>query len=317
MKRREFLGTITGSAAALATRDSLGESTAPDMIPRRTLGKSGLELSVIGFSGLFLRDSTPEVVDRVVGESIDRGVNYFDTAASYGNSEAMLAPAVQPHRKDIILATKTRERTGEGAKAEFERSCEILGTDYFDMYLVHGIMHVDKDVDTAFASGGAMEFLLEQKKSGRIRCLGFSSHSTESALAAMDRYDFDFFYFPISYTPWMKADFGPAALAKAQKKAIPCISLKSLARQRWSAAHPKEGQWESMWYQPIDEPEEASLALRWALSQPVVAALPPGREALYRAALELTKDLSPVTSEETKRLMTLSEEMTPLFPRQG
>ncbi|HDP33577.1 MAG TPA: aldo/keto reductase [Candidatus Hydrogenedentes bacterium] len=314
MKRREFLETITGSAAALAS-GAWGEAPAPGMMPRRPLGKTGITLPVIGFSGLVARDSAPEAVEQVVSDSLAMGVNFFDTAASYGNSETMLAPFLKPRRKDIILSTKTRERTREGAQAEFNRSCEILGTDYFDMYLVHGIQHVDKDVDAAFADGGAMEYLLDLKKWGRIRCLGFSSHSTESAVAAMERYDFDFFYFPISYTPWLKAAFGPAAIDKALATNTPCIALKAMARQRWSAAAPKEGKWGDMWYQPVDDPEEASLALRWTLSRPVVAALPPGREALYRLALDMRGALDPITPDETARLLAMSEDKTPLFPR--
>ncbi len=315
MKRREFLGTMTGSAAMLATGRGWSAPAPATTMPRRPLGKTGIELPVIGFSGIVARDSTPERVEKVVADSLEMGVDFFDTAASYGNSETMLAPALKPRRKNIILATKTRERTREGAEAEFNQSCEILGTDYFDMYLVHGIQHVDRDVDAAFASGGAMEFLLEKKKSEQIRALGFSSHSTDSALAAMDRYDFDFFYLPISYTPYLKADFGPSALDKAREKDIPCVSLKAMARQRWSEQTPREGKWEDMWYQPIDDPEEASLALRWALSQPVVSALPPGREPLYRLALELSGNLDSITPEETERLRLLSETMTPLFPR--
>lgn len=317
MKRREFLGAVTGSAALLATANTWSVPEPASVMPRRPLGKTGITLPVIGFSGIVARDSTPERVEQVVADSMAMGVDFFDTAASYGNSEEMLAPALKPRRKDIILATKTRERTREAAQAEFDQSCEILGTDYFDMFLVHGIQHVDRDVDAAFASGGAMEFLLEKKKDGQIRTLGFSAHSIEATTAAMDRYDFDFFYLPISYTPYLSADFGPSTLDKAQEKGIPCVSLKAMARQRWSAETPREGsKWDDMWYQPVDDPEEASLGLRWSLSQPgVVSTLPPGREPLYRLALELSGNLDPITEEETTRLRALAENNTPLFPR--
>lgn len=318
MKRREFMGKLAGSVAAVAATPAWTDETPltpSSPLPRRPLGKCGITLPVIGFSGIVARDNTPESVDRIVGLSLDMGIDFFDVAASYGNSEEMLAPALKPRRKDILLATKTRLRTAEGAKEEFERSCEILGTDYFDMYLVHGIQHVDKDVDAAFEAGGVMEFVLEKQREGRIRFLGFSSHSTESALAAMDRHDFDFFYFPISYVSYMKGDFGPAALAKAKEKEIPCISLKALARQRWPEGTPRTERCAKCWYQPIEDNEEASLAIRWALSQPVVSILPPGEERLYRKALELSGNLASITPEETRQLEALASDMAPLFPR--
>lgn len=318
MKRREFMGAMAASAA-VAIRYSVWPSSVSAIdgaaLPRRPLGKSGLSLPVIGFSGLVARDNTPLAVDHAVHESLEMGIDFFDTAASYGDSEPMLAPVLKPLRDKIILATKTRERSREGAEAEFNRSCEILGTDHFDMFLVHGIQHVDRDVDAAFAEDGAMSFLLEKKKAGQIRLLGFSSHSTESALAAMDRYDFDFFYFPISYVPWIKADFGPAVLAKAEENGIPCIALKALARQRWPEGTPREERCAKCWYQPIEEAEEASLALRWSLSQNVVSILPPGDEDLYRKALALRGNLSPITPEETARLEAMAGDMDPLFPR--
>lgn len=176
MKRREFLATIAASAcgAAFAPRfrgaAALEAVDGLSVIPKRPLGKSGVELSVIGFSGLMARGGTPEEADRAMGMSLDMGINFVDVAASYGNAEEMLAPVVKPHRKDLILATKTRERGREGAEAEFVRSCQRLETDYFDMFLAHGIQHVDRDVDAAFAQGGAMEYLLEPRRVAPALC---------------------------------------------------------------------------------------------------------------------------------------------------
>jgi predicted aldo/keto reductase-like oxidoreductase len=316
MKRRTFLKHLTVAAASVATRGAWPVPALPSAsIPKRALGKTGIQLPVIGFSGLVARDNTPEAVDRAVGESLDLGINYFDMAASYGNAEAMLSPVLRPRRKDIILSTKTRERTREGAQAQFRQSCELLGTDYFDLYLVHGIQRVDKDVEPAFATGGAMEFCLDAKKSGQIRLLGFSAHSTEAALLAMERYTFDFFYFPVSYAPWYKSNFGVEVLAKARERGIPCIALKALARQHWPQDVPKETRCDKCWYQPIDDPAEAALAVRWAFSQDVVSILPPGNEQRYRAALGLAANLAPPTPAEAEHLKSLAATMTPLFPR--
>lgn len=318
MKRRNFVGTMAASTALLASGRwpdvNLALASMPPL-PKRVLGKTGIDVSTIGFSGIVARDNTPEAIDHVVGESIDLGVNYFDVAASYGNSEERLAPAIAGRRDKIILASKSRERTAEGAKTEFERSRGHLKTDWFDLFLVHGIQHVDKDVDAAFAKGGAMEFFLEKKKSGEIRHLGFSAHSTEAALAAMDRYDFEFLYFPISYVSYYKGGFGPEVLAKAKEKEIPVVCLKAMARQHWPKDTPKEQRCAKCWYQPIEDPEEASLALRWSLSQGTVSVLPPGDENMYRRTLALGSNLAPITEAESERLRLLAETQTPLFPR--
>lgn len=318
MKRREFMSSVAASAAWMLTSKAWQPAhavTTSAILPRRPLGTTGITLPIFGFSGLVARDNSPGGVDRAVAESLELGIDYFDTAASYGNSETMLAPVLKPRRNDVILATKTRERTRDGAAEEFRRSCEILGTDYFDMFLVHGIQDVAKDVDAAFAPGGAMEFLLDKKKEGSIRLLGFSSHSTESALAAMDRYDFDFFYFPVNYVSYYKGNFGPEVLATAKQKGIPCVALKALARQHWPESVPKESRCKKCWYQPIDDPHEASLALRWSLSQGVVSILPPGNEELYDRALALRDNLDPITPEETAALQAMANDQTPLFPR--
>jgi len=183
MKRREFLSAFAVGTSILAAghwpsaAEEQKKLDALTKLPRRALGKTGVELPMIGFGGLVARGKTPEEVDRSVGLSLDLGIDYFDTAASYGDSEFMLGPVIGPRRERITLATKTRERTAEGAKAEFEQSCELLGTDHFDMFLVHAIQHVERDVDAAFAKGGCMEYLTKKKASGEIRLLGFSAHS--------------------------------------------------------------------------------------------------------------------------------------------
>jgi len=319
MKRRTFMTAMAASAASVAMAPSWSSLLAAGRtLPKRPLGKTGLELSVIGFGGVVARGTPHDGVERVVDASMELGINFYDTAASYGDSEQMMAPVLKARRKDLILATKTRERTAEGAQAEFENSLETFGTDYFDMFLVHAIQHIDRDVEPAFAPGGAMEYLLERKKDGQIRNLGFSAHSTEAALMALDRYPFDFFYLPVSYVSYYKGDFGPAVLAKAKEMEVPVVSLKAMARQNWPAGTPREDRPAKCWYEPIEDPAEASLALRWALSQDqLVSVLPPGNEEYYRRTLAVSTDLSPITPEETERLkaMAMAEEMNPLFPR--
>jgi len=324
MKRREFLHAAALSAASAtigpSLRSALAEtgvpSSNPAAIPRRPYGKSGVQLSVVGFGGMVVRNLEPERVERMVAEAVERGVNYFDVAPTYGNAEQLLGPALAPFRKTIFLAEKTRQRSREGAEEEFNDTLEHLKTDHLDLYQLHAIFDVEKDVKAAFAKGGAMEFILEAKKDGRIRHVGFSAHSTAAALAALDLYEFDSLLFPVNFASFYKSDFGPAVLEKARQKGVSVVTLKSMVRQKWPRNAPERKEWSRVWYQPTANPDEAGLALRWALDLPgVVAALPPGDLRLEDMAIDLAVGLRPVTPEETKTLGDLAEKMDPLFPR--
>ena len=251
--------------------------------------------------------------NRLVAEAVERGVNYFDVAPTYGDAEVKLGPALEPYRKNVFLACKTTERNRDGAAAELKRSLERLRTDHLDLYQVHGITDVAKDVDTIFAPGGAMEVFLEAKKSGQVRHLGFSAHSAEAALAAMDRYDFDSVLFPVNFACWLNGNFGPAILERARAKGVARLALKGLARQRWPEKDPQKAKYSACWYQPLSDPHEAELGLRFTLSQPVTAAIPPGEESLFRLALDIASKFRPITEPELAELKTLAAGLNPIF----
>ncbi|HOA72226.1 MAG TPA: aldo/keto reductase [Phycisphaerae bacterium] len=327
MRRREFLGTFGAAVATgMITRRAASEpidealargpkSNAP-RLPMREYGKTGIRLSIIGFPGFALRDTTEKDqarTNRLVAETIERGVNYFDVAAQYGNAEAVLGPALQPYRKHIFLSSKTSKRTAEEAAKELDRSLQRLKTDYLDLYNLHHIQHLDRDVDVAFGKGGAMEVLIQAKKEGRVRHLGFSAHSIEAALAAMDRYDFDSAIFPINFACIMKGNWGRQIIERCQAKGVAMFALKALARQQWPKDDPKRSAYPICWYQPLTDLDEAEMALRFTLSQPIVAALPPSSDRLHRLAMILGMDFQPITAEQEKKLAQLAEGLNPVF----
>jgi len=139
---------------------------------------------------------------------------------TYGDAELKLGPALEPYRKKVFLACKTGQRRREGALEELNESLRRLRTDYLDLYQLHSITDVKDDVDVVFAKGGAIEVFLEAEKQGRIRYLGFSAHSEQAALAAMDRYDFDSVLLPINFATFYKGDFGPRVIAAAKSKGM-------------------------------------------------------------------------------------------------
>ncbi len=329
MRRRDFLksAAIPPTALAMAQGGAKDEGEASldagpaekaangAKLPTRAYGRTGIRLSIIGFGGYMLNSMEQAQVNRLVGEAVERGVNYFDVAPTYGDAEQRLGPALQPYRKNVFLACKTTQRKGKEAAAELTGSLKRLRTDHVDLYQLHAITDVKKDVDTAFAKGGAMEAFIKAKASGQVRHLGFSAHSEEAALAALDRYDFDSILFPVNFACYYKGNFGPRVVAKAQAKGAATLAIKAMARQKWPENHPDRKKYGNCWYQPLTDPEEAALGLRFALSQPVTAAVSPAEACLFQLGLRLATDVRRMTAEDEEKLRRLAAGLTPVFSR--
>lgn len=283
------------------------------MLPRRPYGETGVQLSVIGFGGIVVTDTEQSEANRVVAEAVERGCNYFDVAPGYGTAEEILGPALEPFRKDVFLACKTAQRQRDGAEMEFNRSLERLRTDHFDLYQLHGISSVENDVDPVFMSGGVMDLIIELQKAGKIRYIGFSAHSHEAALAAMDRYDFDSILFPVNFCSHYQGGFGAEVLQRAKEKGVARLALKAMAKQQWCEGHPERGRLRKCWYEPLYGPAEAELGLRWTLSQDVTAAVPPGDAQLFRMAMDFAQRFQPVTSDEEQQLQAYARSLDPIF----
>jgi aryl-alcohol dehydrogenase-like predicted oxidoreductase len=314
MERRDFLrATSAASLAACfpATLAGMQRIAAPGTLERRALGRTGERLSVIGFGGIVVMNATTAEAASRVAEAVDRGVNYFDVAPSYGNAEEMLGPALQPYRKGVFLACKTTERGKDGSRKDLENSLRTLRTDHVDLYQLHAVTKME-DVERIFAPGGAMETFLAARKEGLTRFLGFSAHSVEAAMALMARFDFDTILFPTNAATWHAGNFGPQVLARAQEKQMGILALKAMARGPWPAganraAYPK------CWYEPLAEPADAMNGLRFTLSHPVTAAIPPGDERLFRLALDLAARFTPLSEDEARAIKERALATPPLF----
>jgi len=288
----------------------------PSQTPRlsqRPYGKSGDRLSIIGFGGIIVMNKEPGEASRIVAKAVERGVNYFDVAPTYGDAEVKLGPALEPYRKSVFLACKTTQRERGPAGEEFRRSLERLRTDHFDLHQLHCLADIAKDVDVAFAKGGVMELAIEEKKAGRIRHLGFSAHTEEAALAAMARYDFDSVLFPINFACMLTDGFGSRVIAEAQRRGMSILALKALARQQWPEGDPQRPRFTRCWYQPCSDRREAELALRFTLGQPVTAAVSPGEEEMLSLALDLAPSLRPLTESDLAELRSLAATLKPIF----
>lgn len=283
---------------------------APGQLEKRILGKTGEKLSIIGFGGIVVKDATPAESKERVAQAIDYGVNYFDVAPTYGDAEIKLGPALKPYRKNVFLACKTTERTKHGSQKELDQSLIRLRTDHLDLYQLHAVNTLE-DVNTIFAPDGAMETFLKARDAGKVRFIGFSSHTVEAATELLDRFSFDTILFPINYTTWYGGNFGPQVLAKAHEKEMGILALKSMVK----GPYPKDvkERLPKCWYEPLSEPKDAKLGLRFTLSHPVTAAIPPGNENLFKMAMDLALEFKPLKRKEAERIKELGLSGTPLF----
>ena len=318
MRRREFLkkiaatgiGAFAGLQLAGCGKKIAAKPEEEKLLPKRPYGKTGEKLSIIGLGGVTIMKMPQLEVNNIVHEAIDKGVNYVDVAPTYGNAEELLGAALEAYRSKIFLACKTQHREKAGAATELRQSLEKLKTDHFDLYQFHAIKTM-QDVDTIFGKGGAIEAFEEAKKQGLISYIGFSAHSVEAALAAMDRFDFDSILFPINFGLYYKENFGPQVVEKAKEKGVARLALKAMAKGKWPQ-NADRSEFPNCWYQPVSDPRMADMALRFTLSQPITAAVPPGDPKLFRMALDIAAQFTPIKEEETEELKKIAQDQNPI-----
>ena len=248
-----------------------------------------------------------------MAEAVDRGINYFDVAPSYGNAQERLGPALAPYRKNSFLACKTEGRMKDDSrKPTWKNRCSLLKTDHVDLYQFHALTKMT-DLDKVLGPGGAMETMEAAKKEGKIRYIGFSVHSAETALAAMDRYNFDTVLFPVNLVLVTQAEFGPQILKKAQEKNMGILALKSMAKTVWPADQKPEPSRAQVLVSARGFPDEASLGLRWTLGHPITAAFPPGDEKYFRLAMDVAQNYKPLEAHEEQALLAGGQGVEPIF----
>jgi aryl-alcohol dehydrogenase-like predicted oxidoreductase len=280
---------------------------------KRKLGRTGEELTIVGFGGIAVMDETPEDAAALVAKAVnERGINYFDVAPSYGNAEERLGPALEPYRQGVFLACKTGERSAQGAERELQQSLRNLRTDHFDLYQMHA-MKTMEDVEQALGPGGALETFVSARERGLVRFLGFSAHSEEAAIALMDRFAFDTILFPFNWVCWNEGKFGASVLAKAQEKEMGILALKTLAKRRWKEG--EERRWTKTWYSPVDTYEEALAAVRFTFTRPITAGTSPGHGKLLWWMCDAAEQFTPLSESEEAELARRAEGLEPIFPQ--
>jgi len=272
----------------------------------RKLGKTGFEVSAVAYGGIVSMEDGQAASDRYVSWAIDRGINYFDVAPSYGDAEEKLGNSLKPYRNKVHLACKTEHRDRANAEKALTRSMELLHTDHFDVYQLHAIASME-DVEKAFAPGGVMEMVRELKEKGIAANVGITAHNEDAALKALSLYDFDTVLFPFNWFMNREHDMGTRLMAAAKERGMGVLGMKAFIERSWeNDDERKASRFPKSWCKPIDVEEEAFgvAAMKYALSLGVDTLVPPGNYASFSFAVEHIEEAlrSPLTEEENALL---------------
>lgn len=278
----------------------------------RILGRTGERCAVIGFGGILADVTSQKTADRIVGSAIDAGVNLFDVSPAYGEAEVRIGRALGSQRERILLAGKTRARAKVEAAAELRTSLRNLRADYFDIFQLH---HLDEsaDLDRALGPGGVLEAILEARELSLLRWIGISSHRPSTLLAAIERFPFDTVMLPVNFVIEEKTPGGFAAevLRVASERKIGAIAVKPIAERPLRVGEVPP--FPKCRHIPLREPKDIDLAIRFALSMPVAAAIPSGDFTLFRASVRAARKLRPLDAEEREALASKARACEPLF----
>lgn len=237
------------------------------MLTRRT-GRLEHLSSVVLFGAAKLGQVTQEEADASIGFALENGINHLDTAASYGDAELRIGPWMPRIRNEIFLATKTGERTKEGAKAEIYRSLERLQTDSIDLLQLHAVGDLEQ-LDLCTGKNGSLEAALEAKEEGVIKAIGITGHghaAPATHLEALKRFPFDTVLTPLNYClyslPEYRHDFD-VLLAETKRQDVALRVIKAIAKGPWAVNQEREY---ATWYEPFDEQAIIDACVAFVLS---------------------------------------------------
>lgn len=248
--RRRFLKSGGAVAAAFLAGTSLPADAVaalpplpanphtPTAMPTRNLGKTGYKVGLFSLGGqaALERPNNFDAAIPIIERALDLGVNYIDTSSIYGGperwSEQYVGRVMKTRRKDAFLATKTKERTRDGSLRMIEKSLQLLNTDHIDLWQLHDV-GLPEDVNAIFATGGAMEALLEMQQQKVVRFLGVTGHYRPEALIdAINRHPFDTILMALNAADTHIHSFTDKLLPLAVEKQMGIIGMKVPSRGR-------------------------------------------------------------------------------------
>ena len=298
INRREFLrkttagmATVTAPGALLRESRLTADTSSKGSVPKRLLGKTGVKVSQLAFGGgsRFMMYKNDDEAIRVLNWVIDNGINYLDTAHTYGDgeSERRYGVVMKDRRKEVFLVTKLDSRQGEEFMRQFESSLKRLQTDHVDLLHIHSLGKME-DVEAIGRPGGVYSMLTKLKSQKASRFIGFTSHTDGAAAkTAIERFDFDCCMLQLNASK--AGGFEDLALPAAKKKNMGVVAMKATAQEKLLGSGTGKATLEEL--------------LRYSLSLPV-AAVNIGMPSfeMVKQNLELARNFRPLTEQEMKGL---------------
>lgn len=270
----------------------------------RRLGRLGRENSVLIFGGAALAEVTEEEADSAISLALEAGVDHFDTAADYGDSELHYGRWMPEIRDQIFLSTKTGERDGDAARRQIEASLERLRVDRVDLIQLHAVGDIE-DLDRATRSGGSLEAAVEAREEGLAGAVGITGHGHDSPathLEALRRYPFDTVLTPWNYILSTDESYSrdfEALLEEIERQDAGLMTIKTVSRRNWPEGNPLEGQRRATWYEPFEEQEYVDAAVSFVLAREEIAGIPMvGDTSLIETMIEAERRRMPLEEAE-------------------
>ena len=283
-------------------------------IPKNSFGRTGHMSTRTLFGAAAFSSVSQDEADRTMELLIERGVNHIDTAASYGEAELRIGPWMERHREDFFLATKTGERTYDGAKAEFERSLRRLRVSEVDLIQLHNLVD-EAEWERAMGPGGALEYLIEAREQGLAKHIGVTGHYVAIAgmhQRSLERFDFDSVLLPYNYLMMQNETYRAgfeAVLRSCKARNTAIQTIKSITRRPYIS----ERRGHATWYEPLTDQASIDKAVHWVLGNEDVFLNTVGDIHLLPKVLEAAARFEARTPEDVMQAMVAEWEMAPLF----
>jgi aryl-alcohol dehydrogenase-like predicted oxidoreductase len=239
------------------------------VIETNPFGKTGHQSTRIIFGAAALGAMKQDKADAVLDVLLEYGINHIDTAAAYGDSELRIGPWMREHRKRFFLATKTGDRTYQGARDSLHRSLERLRVDHVDLIQLHNLA-MENEWTVALGTGGALEAVVEARSQGLVRFIGVTGHGSQIAAMhrrSLERFAFDSVLFPYNFTMLNIAQYAAdvdALVKLCRERGVATQTIKSVARRRWQNGDARK----FSWYEPLRDRDAIRRGVHFVLSQP-------------------------------------------------
>ena len=260
-------------------------------IPKRKLGKTGVDVTILGLGGegVLRTYGYEREANDLINRAIDLGINYFESARAYSGSESYYGRSLRERRKEIFLTSKSHARNKKGALLHLQETLRNMKTDHLDLWQVHDV-RTEEEIEEIFGPNGALEAFVEAKDKGLVRFIGVTGHHDPLITKrCLQRFDFDTVLIPVNPAEPAYKSYLTEVIPSAKKKGMGVVGMKVYFRG-FADKLP--------WFETMEP------LFRFALSQPITTAVI-GCDDVEQLEenVKLAESFSPMTEREILELI--------------